>query len=194
MNGCSSALEAQLLATLRKISCTASYQAATTCRVITVEGAWGNVGDEILEIVWYQSSGPVPGYATTTFYNENQRKIVSGVLPSNSSPCSVPEASVSIPVTASSIGSNPVIADLAGAKYKVKSLFLMAAGNVTVRLRSGSAGNYLSGPITLEKSAGFVLPESFSGWGVSTLDEGIVITLDADIVVGGILSYVEIIP
>lgn len=60
----------------------------TTCLTVIESGTWGEAGDTITEVKWFDtSSGTAVPYGTT-FFNVNLNDFVSGVTPENSVPCS----------------------------------------------------------------------------------------------------------
>lgn len=62
-------------------------QAVTTCLEVTTAGAWGSVGDRIIETRWYDVNPTPPTLVSTLYWNENTRAAVTGVTSSNTIPC-----------------------------------------------------------------------------------------------------------
>jgi LEA14-like dessication related protein len=97
-------------------------------------------------------------------------------------------------ISASSSGDNTIIAAVADKKIKVLSVLLIAAEATTVRFESGASGDALTGVMSLEAKAGFVIPApaDVSGhWfetGVNTL---LNLELGGDVQVSGCITYYE---
>jgi len=92
-------------------------------------------------------------------------------------------------------GDNELVAAVVGKKIRVLSITLVSAGNVTVTLESGTAGNFLAGPFEFDGSTqpkGVAYSFSPVGHFETVSGESLNMILDAAINVGGSLVYVEV--
>lgn len=62
-------------------------QAVTSCLEVTVAGAWGSIGDRIIETRWYDVNPTPPTLVSTLYFNETTRAAVTGVTSGNTAPC-----------------------------------------------------------------------------------------------------------
>lgn len=65
----------------------AGLQSITTCRVVTVAGAWGAIGEEISDIRYYNMLTTPPTLVTQVFINQTTMAVVTGVDDTNTDPC-----------------------------------------------------------------------------------------------------------
>jgi LEA14-like dessication related protein len=97
-------------------------------------------------------------------------------------------------ISASSSGDNTIVAAVADKKIKVLSVLLVAAEATTVRFESGASGDALTGVMSLEAKAGFVIPapaDASGHWfetGVNTL---LNLELGGAVQVSGCITYYE---
>ncbi len=89
-------------------------------------------------------------------------------------------------------GDNEIVAAVGGKKIRVVDVTWIATGNVTVRWESSTAGNFISGPMTLSTSSG--ASPSYSPVGImeTVAGESLNLTLDANPNVGGMITYIEV--
>lgn len=91
-----------------------------------------------------------------------------------------------------SSGDNTLVAAVTGKKIRVHSLFLVAAGTVTVRFESGAGGTALTGQMTLAVNNVLVLPHSAHGWFETAAATLLNLELSAGVSVDGGLTYSEV--
>lgn len=89
-------------------------------------------------------------------------------------------------------GDNELVAAVANKKIRVLSLMLMAAGTVTARFESSTAGNFLSGEMNLVANVGFALGFNPVGWFETVAGESLNMQLSAAISTDGFLTYIEV--
>lgn len=80
-------IDCQILKLLQSLNATQFLEPVETCLLVTVNGQWGTIGDQILQIQWYRVDTNVPTYVTSTFYNQTTQSIVAGVTSSNTASC-----------------------------------------------------------------------------------------------------------
>ena len=95
-------------------------------------------------------------------------------------------------INGSTSGDNTLVAAVASKKIRVLSLSIMSAGTVTVNFQTAVAGAYLAGPYTLVANTGISIP--FCPYGIFETVAGDLLNmeLNAAVVVGGHLVYVEV--
>lgn len=98
-------------------------------------------------------------------------------------------------IAVASSGDNTIVAAVATKKIRVLSLFVVAAGDVTVYFVDGAntavAGDGTNG-LTLTSSSGFTLNENRFGWFETAAGQSLDINLDGATTVGGSLTYIEV--
>jgi len=97
-------------------------------------------------------------------------------------------------ISAASSGDNTLVAALASNKTKVVGLFLVAAGDVNVRLEDGAGGTALTGVISLTANNGFVLPLAAHPdlhWFETSVNTLLNLELSAAVQVSGALVYYQ---
>tara|TARA_R110000803_G_scaffold205530_3_gene272272 strand:+ start:8832 stop:9176 length:345 start_codon:yes stop_codon:yes gene_type:complete len=95
-------------------------------------------------------------------------------------------------ISAASSGDNTLIAAVALKKFKVVSVFLIAAGAVTVRFEDGAGGTALTGVMSVGANGGFVLPYNPDGWfETATVNTLLNMELGGAVQVSGVMRYVE---
>ena len=113
---------------------------------------------------------------------------VSGVMIENGIEVTVKYAAIDF----AGSGDNTLVAAVAGKKIRVLSLFLVAAGTVTVRFENGAGGTALTGQMNLVANTGFALPHNPHGWFQAGTDNTLLnMELSAAISVDGSLTYIE---
>jgi hypothetical protein len=95
-------------------------------------------------------------------------------------------------IDVASSGDNTIVAAVTSKKIRILSVFLVAAGTVTVRFESGAGGTALSGQMNLIANTGFVLPFSPVGWGETAVTTLLNLELSGAVSVDGIICYVEV--
>lgn len=95
-------------------------------------------------------------------------------------------------IDVASSGDNTLVAAVAGKKIRVLSLYLVAAGAVTVRFESGAGGAALTGQSSLAANGGLVLPFNADGWFETAAATILNLELGGAVSVDGCLTYVEI--
>ena len=94
LGGCASTPESQaiaeVLALLRKIACRESCNLSMTseCLTVTVGGAWGEIGDIVQALRWFDPCQIPPTSFITVWVNTNTNAIVTGIDNTNTEPCS----------------------------------------------------------------------------------------------------------
>lgn len=91
-----------------------------------------------------------------------------------------------------SSGDNTVVAAVAGYRIRVTSLFLVAAGAVTVRFESAAGGTALTGVMTVAANGILVLPYNPDGWFQTVAGELLNLELGGAVSVDGALTYEEV--
>lgn len=95
-------------------------------------------------------------------------------------------------IDAATSGDNTILAAVSAKKIRVLSLFLVAAGAVTVRFESGASGTALTGQMNLAANGGFVLPFNPVGWFETASNTLLNLELSGAVSVDGSLTYVEV--
>lgn len=95
-------------------------------------------------------------------------------------------------IDAATSGDNTIIAAVAGKKLRVYQLVLISAGTVTTRWESGTAGNFLSGEMTLAVNTGYAPPWCPAGHFETVAGEALNLQLSGAVSVDGWLVYAEI--
>lgn len=96
-----------------------------------------------------------------------------------------------IPVAVSASGT--LIAAVSGKMIRVIAFALTSSGTVNVKFQSHVTGD-LTGLFYEIANTGFVLSPNTWGWFETVAGEALDISLSAGIPVGGVLTYVEVIP
>jgi hypothetical protein len=96
-----------------------------------------------------------------------------------------------IPVAVSASGT--LVAAVAGKMIRVIAFALTSSGTVNVKFQSHTTGD-LTGLFYEIANTGFVLSPNTWGWFETVAGEALDISLSAGIPVGGVLTYVEVIP
>jgi hypothetical protein len=96
-------------------------------------------------------------------------------------------------VSASAGGATTQVAAVAGKKISVLAFALTSSGIVNVKFQSHTAGD-VSGLFYEIANTGFVLGPNEWGWFETVTGEALDINLSAGVPVGGVLTYVEVIP
>ena len=93
-------------------------------------------------------------------------------------------------IDAATSGNNTLLAAQgASNKIRVHSLFLVSAGEVTVRFESGANGTALTGQMNLVANTGFVLPFNPLGWFETAANTLLNLELSAAVSVDGAFQY-----
>lgn len=82
--------QSAVIALLKKIAnkdCP-GVEVITECLTVLEAGNWGEVGDTIQKLIWFDTSEDNPTPYATQFYNVNSATFVSGVTTENTVPCS----------------------------------------------------------------------------------------------------------
>ena len=87
-------------------------------------------------------------------------------------------------------GDNTLVAAVTGKRIRVLSLFLVAAGAVTVRFESGAGGTALTGQMNVTTNTGFTLPHNPEGWFETAAAALLNMELGGAVSVDGALTYV----
>lgn len=95
-------------------------------------------------------------------------------------------------IDAATSGNNVLVAAINGKKIRVLSVFVVAAGAVTVRFESEADGTALSGQMNLAANGGFVLPFNPAGWFETAFGELLNLELSGAVSVDGCLTYQEL--
>lgn len=96
-------------------------------------------------------------------------------------------------ISASSSGDNTVLAAVAGKRFRVLALFIMASSAVNARFESGAGGTALTGLGYPAANGGWVLPYSPVGWFETLAVETLLnLELSGAVAVGGCIVYQEI--
>lgn len=95
-------------------------------------------------------------------------------------------------ISGATSGDNALVAAVTGKKIRVISLFLIAAGAVTVRFESGAGGTALTGVMSVAANGGMVLNTNYDGWFQTA--EGVLLNMELGgaVQVSGALTYQEI--
>lgn len=88
-----------------------------------------------------------------------------------------------------SSGDNTLVAAVTGKHIRVHSLFLVAAGAVTVRFESGASGTALTGQMTMAANGVLVLPFNPAGWFETAASQLLNLELGGAVSVDGVLNY-----
>lgn len=100
----------------------------------------------------------------------------------------LPTDATQVPIDASTSGDNIVVAGVTSKRIQVVNAVLIASDIVTVRWYSDSAsGTELVGPTYLLQAVGYSM--GIACWMVTDAGEDLVINLDANVQVGGMLAY-----
>lgn len=91
-------------------------------------------------------------------------------------------------VAESSSGDNEVVAAVTGYKIRVVQAFVMAAGAVNAKWKSGS-GTDLTGLGYPAANGGYVLPFSPAGWFETASGQALNLNLSSAVAVGGVIGY-----
>lgn len=91
------------------------------------------------------------------------------------------------PISASTSGNTAVVAAHAGQTITVVSILVIAAGTVGVKFQSGTTD--ITGSLPLVANSGFTQVSSMGVFKTS-VSEALNINLDANVAVGGFLSYI----
>jgi hypothetical protein len=89
-------------------------------------------------------------------------------------------------------GDNTLVAAVASKKVRVLSVFLVAAGAVTVRFESGASGTALTGQMTVAANGVLVLPFNQFGWFETAVNTLLNLELGGAVSVDGALMYIEV--
>lgn len=89
-------------------------------------------------------------------------------------------------------GDNTLVAAVTGKKIRVLSLFLVAAGAVTVRFESGAGGTALTGQMSMAANGVLQLPFNDRGWFETAAAALLNLELGGAVSVDGVISYVEV--
>lgn len=99
-------------------------------------------------------------------------------------------------ISASSSGSNTVIAAVPTKQIWVLKIALISNGSVNVKFQSGANGQNLTGLFYLIANTGFVMNENGGQyavpWFVTRTNDLLAINLSDNIAVGGVLTYIEV--
>ena len=87
-------------------------------------------------------------------------------------------------------GDNTLVAAVTGKRIRVLSLFVIAAGAVTVRFESGAGGTALTGQMNITTNSGFTLPFNPEGWFQTVAAALLNMELGGAVSVDGALAYV----
>lgn len=93
-------------------------------------------------------------------------------------------------IDAASSGDNTVVAATTNMKIRVLSVFLIAAGAVTVRFESGAGGTALTGQMNVAANGGFVMPFNEEGWFETAASALLNLELSGATSVDGCITYV----
>jgi hypothetical protein len=93
-------------------------------------------------------------------------------------------------IAASGSGNNTLVAAVPGSRIRVLSIWIIAAGSVTVQFQDGAGGTNLSGAVPLNTNTGFVLPLNEHGWFQTTAGNLLNASLGSAVAIAGSLSYV----
>lgn len=124
------------------------------------------------------AAAPLP---TAAFHESNQVTVAGA-------PVTIKYAAIDAAVS----GDNTLLAAVTSKKIRVLSLFLVAAGTVTVRFESGAGGTALTGQMNLIANTGFVLPFNPGGWFETASNTLLNLELSAAVSVDGCISYIEV--
>lgn len=92
-------------------------------------------------------------------------------------------------IDAASSGDNTLVAAVTGKRIRVTSLYLVAAGAVTIRFESGAGGTALSGQMTMAANGVLVLPYNQFGWFTTAASALLNMELGGAVSVDGSLTY-----
>lgn len=106
-------------------------------------------------------------------------------MPLSSDPAAVGRAAIDV----ASSGDNTIVAAVTGKRIRVHSMFVVAAGTVTVRMESAAGGTALTGQMTMAVNTGFVLPHNPAGWFETVAGELLNMELSGAVSVDGSLTY-----
>lgn len=95
-------------------------------------------------------------------------------------------------IDAASSGDNTLVAAVAGKRIRVLSLYLVAAGAVTVRFESAAGGTPLTGQSSMAANGVLALPYNPTGWFQTVAAELLNLELGGAVSVDGALSYIEV--
>lgn len=93
-------------------------------------------------------------------------------------------------ISGATSGDNTLLAAKTGSKIRVISLFLIAAGAVTVRFESGAGGTALTGIMSVAANGGMVLPYNEFGWFETAVTTLLNMELGGAVQVSGGFAYV----
>jgi hypothetical protein len=89
-------------------------------------------------------------------------------------------------------GNNTVVTAVTGAKIRVLSAVLVAAGTVAARFESGAGGAALTGQMPLVANTAVELSYNPNGWFETAASALLNLELSGAIAVHGVLTYVEV--
>lgn len=92
-------------------------------------------------------------------------------------------------ISGATSGDNTLVAAVANKVISVKSMFLVVAGDVTLRFESGAGGTALSGVMSLSINSGFVLPHNPAGWFETAAGQLLNMELNGAVQISGTLCY-----
>jgi len=95
-------------------------------------------------------------------------------------------------ISGATSGDNTLVTAVTGKKIRVLSLFLVAAGAVTVRFESGAGGTALTGVMSVAANGALVLPHSDAGWFETAAAALLNMELGGAVQVSGALVYQEV--
>lgn len=97
---------------------------------------------------------------------------------------------VRLGATPASSGANELVAAVAGAKYRVLAVAVVATTAVTVKFQSASTD--ITGTFPLGANGGIVLPFNEHGWFETAANEALNITLGSAVATGVQIQYIKL--
>lgn len=97
---------------------------------------------------------------------------------------------VNLGATPAGSGANQLVAAVAGTKYRVLSVVLVATTAVTAKFQSGSTD--ITGTFPLGANGGFVMPFNEHGWFETNSNEALNITLGGAVATGVQIQYIKL--
>ena len=95
-------------------------------------------------------------------------------------------------ISGATSGDNTLVTAVTGKKIRVLSLFLVAAGAVTVRFESAAGGTALTGVMSVPANGSLVLPFNEAGWFETAAAALLNMELGGAVQVSGALVYQEV--
>lgn len=97
---------------------------------------------------------------------------------------------VNLGATPASLGANQLVAAVAGTKYRVLSVVMVATTAVSAKFQSGTTD--ITGTFPLGANGGFVLPFNEHGWFETNVNEALNLNLSSGVSTGVQIQYIKL--